>query len=370
MAITRPLASLHQRFGAQFEAASEADPDPDSGANSQKAASRQSPISYGDPAAEYRALRETSGLVDRSEMDRLALTGADRQRFLGGLVTCDVNSLAAGEGIYGFFTDIKGRLLGDLVALADDEKLVLELAPGTGDALAEHILKYRIADRVDLSLVPQPTTVTLVGPAVPELLATLGASLPNEAAWSHIVRDLAGQPTTIVRDARFGVPAWSLWMSGDPTPRIDSLLEAGHAHGLATVGSQALDRLRIEEGRPRYGQDMGPANFPQESGLGDESVSYTKGCYLGQEIVARIHYRGGVNRRLCGLRFTDRTASPAGADLLLEGRSAGTVTSFVHSDRHGLIGLAIVHKRAEDGTTLEVAEGGCAEVVPLPFPVS
>lgn len=360
MTITSPLASLHQRLGAQFEAVP--------GASSVGTGDRKTPLSFGDPAGEYRALRETCGLVDRSEVDRLVITDTDRQRFLGGLVTCDVGGLATGQGIYGFFTDIKGRLLGDLVATADDERMALELPPGSAEDLSSHILKYRIADRVDIATVPQPTTVTLLGPAAPEVLSALaGTALPGET-WSHICADLADTRTMIIRDGRFGVPAWSLWMAGDPVPRIEALLDAGRVLGLEAVGSQALERLRIEEGRPRFGQDMGSANFPQETGLGDESVSYTKGCYLGQEIVARIHYRGSVNRRLCGLRFADSAAQPLGADLLLHGRPTGTVTSFVRSDHHGPIGLAILHRRAEDGATLQVADGGRAEVVPLPFP--
>jgi folate-binding protein YgfZ len=349
------LTSLHQRHGAQF--------------NTQTRDAREAtvPVSFGDTDGEYRALRDGCGLVDRSSAVRLVFTGTDRQRFLGGLVTCDITSLAAGTGAYGFFTDIKGHLLGDLVALAGDERLSVELPPAAGETLGAHILKYRIADRVELETVPQATTLTLMGPAASPILASFLDGAPPCEPWAHTSLAIAGTCTQVVYDVRFGVPAWSLWLEGDPLERVQALLDAGRAHGLAPVGSLALERLRIEEGRPRFGQDMGAANIPQETGLADEAVSYTKGCYLGQEIVARIHYRGGVNRRLCGLRFADSAGQPLGADLLVDDRKAGTVTSFVHAGQQGPIGLAILHRRAEDGASLAVAGGGTARVVALPF---
>ena len=133
------------------------------------------------------------------------------------------------------------------------------------------------------------------------------------------------------------------------------------------MGSEALEILRVEAGIPRFGRDFGPDNFPQETGA-DEAVSYTKGCYLGQEVVARIHYRGGVQKTLRGLVF-EGTAPAPGTPLLFEGREVGTVTTVVESIALGRpAGLAILHRRgAEPGTRLDLPEGSTAEVRDLPL---
>jgi folate-binding protein YgfZ len=138
------------------------------------------------------------------------------------------------------------------------------------------------------------------------------------------------------------------------------------------VGIAALEARRVELGVPRFGRDFGPEHFPQETGLGEQAVSYTKGCYLGQEVIARIHYRGQANRLLRGLRLPPGTTVDAvadGAELRYEGRPVGTLSSAVRSPALGApVALAIVHRRgAEPGTRVEVEGGGAAEVVALPF---
>jgi aminomethyltransferase len=146
------------------------------------------------------------------------------------------------------------------------------------------------------------------------------------------------------------------------------LAEGLVARGAVPVGTAALEALRVAAGVPRFGLDFGPENFPQETGI-EEAVSFTKGCYLGQEVVARIHYRGGVQRRLVGLRFATAEPPPHGARLLFEGREAGAVGSALRPPEADgeAIGLAIVHQRAAAvGARLEVEGGGTAEVVPLP----
>jgi folate-binding protein YgfZ len=158
---------------------------------------------------------------------------------------------------------------------------------------------------------------------------------------------------------------YTLWVSASIAPHlIESLLELD---GVRQAGIEALEALRVEKGIPRFGVDYGPDNFPQETGL-EEAVSYTKGCYLGQEVVARIHYRGGVQKMIRGLVF-DGEAPESGAALLAEGREAGTVASVVRSPALGRpIGLSILHRRAAaPGTRLEVAAGGTAEVRELPL---
>lgn len=361
-----PLADLHRRLGAAFTTI-DAGPAPPV----------EAVAHYGDVAAEVRALREGCGLLDRSFVGRLELTGADRQRFLNGLVTCDVKALTPGAGAYGFFTAIKGKVLFDVAVLALADRLRLELPPGSEGAVAEHLSKYQIADRVEVSPLTATLPLTLAGPRAAEVLAATGgggdlADLAG-APWSSASAMLAGFEVVAVRQGLIGVPALTLWVAAaDAAGLAEALLAAGGPAGLVPVGVDAAEVVRSEAGIPRFGRDFGPDHFPQETGLDETAgaVSYTKGCYLGQEVVARIHYRGGVNRLLRGLRFEAGAGTPLpGAALLFEDREAGTATTVVSSPALGrTVGLAILHKRAATpGTILEVAGGGRAEVVELPF---
>lgn len=327
--------------------------------------------------AAYQQLREGCGLVDAGPIDRLRLRGKDRLRFLGGLVTCEVKDLEPGQGSYGFLTDIKGRLLADAVILAGPEDLSLLLPEGTGGAIEEHLLRYRIADRVEIDSPASTRWLSVVGPRA---LEAVGSALPK-AAWAQGEAEFEGVQVTLFREGRWGLPAVTVLTDAESAERVlegdrpvgeataegsvatDSI--AAHGSALPRVDRAVLDIVRVEEGRPRFGIDIGADNFPQETGIETEAVNYSKGCYLGQEVVARIHYRGGVNRRLVGLRFT--TAAAAGQELSLMTRSVGTVSSFVRSPRLGPIGLAVVHRRAEEGAELEVEGGGTARVVALPF---
>jgi folate-binding protein YgfZ len=173
-----------------------------------------------------------------------------------------------------------------------------------------------------------------------------------------------GTEVELQRVGRMGAEAWALWVSASIIkPLSEQLLEIP---GVEPVGSEALEILRVEAGIPRFGIDFGPDNFPQETGA-EEAVNYTKGCYLGQEVVARIHYRGGVQKTLRGLVF--ETAPVPGTPLLFEGREVGAVTTVVESVALGRpAGLAILHRRgAQPGIRLDLSDGGTAEVRDLPL---
>jgi aminomethyltransferase len=342
-----PLARLHRRLGGRLA--------PFAGA--------LAPADYGDPAREHAALREGCGLADRSWVARRELLGADRRRFLNGKITCDVQDLAPGAGAYGFVTNAQGRILADAVVLALEDRFRLELPPGRGEAIAEHLGRYVLADRVEVMPAADLLPLSLVGPRAEELLRPLTA-LPAEV-WSHARASILGTEVTLVRQGRLGAPAFTLWVAASVAAALaEGLVE----RGAVPVGTAALEALRVEAGQPRFGLDFGPENFPQETGI-EEAVSFTKGCYLGQEVVARIHYRGAVQRRLVGLRFAAEEPPPHGAKLLHDGREAGAVGSALRSPALGrAIGLAILHQRAgEPGTRVEVEGGGTAEVQPLPF---
>lgn len=327
------------------------------------------PPGRGPAEAEYEALRRGCGIADLAAGGRLEMRGADRLRFLHAYVTCDVKGLAPGQGAYGFFTNPQGRILADCVVTAHAESLWLELPPGQGEAIAAHLRRYLIADRVEigpLGLVP----LTVAGPGAAVLLQARarGAALP-EAPWGHVQTDLAGGAATVQRRGRLGVPGFTVWVEEGRAEEVRRDLQAA---GARPVGAAALERLRVEAGLARFGADFGPQSFPQETGAEADAVSYTKGCYLGQEVVARIHYRGGVQKALCGLLFDAAVPEPApGTPLLLEGREAGTVGSAIPASALGRpLGLAILHRRAAaPGTLLELGQAGGrpAEVAALPF---
>jgi folate-binding protein YgfZ len=310
---------------------------------------------------EYRALRDACAVVDRSAAGRIELAGADRQRFANAYLTCEVKALAPGSGAYGFLTSSQGRILSDAVVLALEDRLWMEVGPGQEGPIADHLKKYILADRVEVRPLADVVPVSLIGPGAAGIL---GSDL-SDPAWAHGPRTVLG---TEVRVQRGGPPApwdYTLWVAASEAP---GLIEKLEGEGVRRAGVEALEVLRVEKGLPRFGRDYGPENFPQETGLG-EAVSYTKGCYLGQEVVARIHYRGGVQKMLRGLVFEGESAPEPGTALLAEGREAGTVGSVVRSpalDR--TVGLAILHRRAAaPGTRLDLAGGGTAEVRELPL---
>lgn len=319
-----------------------------------------------EAAAGRQALLAGAALVERGAPGRLRLGGADRVRFLQGLVTCDVKALAEGDGTYGFVTSTQGRVLADVVVLALADELWLEVPEGEADAVADHLQKYLIADRVEIAALPA-APVTVAGPGAGTLLETFvgRGSVPGEP-WSHRAVTVAGLPGRLVRRGIAPAETFDLWLPPGAAPAVRAHLEA---EGAVPAPRAAWDLLRVERGIPAFGPDFGRDNFPQETGLGDQAVSYTKGCYLGQEIVARIHYRGGVKKALRALRFPTLGAPPPpGTPLLAEGRPVGTVATAAISPDHGPIALAILHERAlEPGTQVQTEGGAPVEVITLPF---
>jgi aminomethyltransferase len=342
-----PLADLHHRLGAAFV-------ELENGA----------PVAavYGSVAEELHTLRTGCALVDSSWQGRLVVTGADRHRFVNAYVTCDVKGLAADSGAYGFFTTPKGGILSDVTVLALEDRLWLRVAPGADASLGDHLRRYILADRVAVQPLADVALLTLAGPRAREVLAGTAEALA--AAWRHVHATVAGAEALVERTGRLGVEAYTLWAPAGEAERLaERLLENPLVR---PAGFEALETLRAEEGIPRCGRDYKVDNFPQETGV-EEAVSYTKGCYLGQEIVARIHYRGGVQKTLRGLLF-DAEVAP-GTPVLHDGREAGKATTVVYSPTlKRWIGLGIVHKRAaEPGTRVELAAGGSAEVAELPL---
>ncbi len=348
-----PLAELHRSLGAELE------PTP---------LGWELPIHFGSVRDEYNALRQSCGLVDRSWVPTVEVTGEDRVRFVNGLVTCDVHAPGPGAGTYGFFTDAKGKVLADVAVLVEEDRLLLELSPGAAQPIVEHMRKYVITDRVEVREIEEELCLAVVGPTAGRALDRLvGSPVPRDD-WHHRRIELLGHEVGVSSHPNLGVAAWILRIARDSAEALFRGLMARRSGGeLPAVGHQATEAVRVEGGDFLPGIDLDPDTLPQETGY-DEAISYTKGCYLGQEIVARIHYRGQVNRHLRGLRFEADEVPEAGSGISFEGAEVGKLTSPIFSPQLGQpIGLALIHRKASDpGTPVELASGA-AEVTELPF---
>ncbi|MEM9556241.1 MAG: hypothetical protein AAGC60_18430 [Acidobacteriota bacterium] len=325
--------------------------------------------------------------MPRPDLALLRLRGEDRLRFLNGQITCQVANLIPGDGVYGYFVTLKGRVEADCMVLAAEDAVFLVLPAAARDGIAERLRKYVVVDRVEIEAIETVAT-TLVGHDLRPVVTELLGEPPAESPWSHSAARLAGAevPVRAVRHADRPRPATgdplqlvTLWLATDADARLRTALDA--------LAVEALDEatwtaLRVELGLPLHGRDIGLDHFPHE--VADEetlatAIDYTKGCYLGQEVVARIHYRGGVQRRLVGVRLdvaeADAALDPArleGTDLLAGGRAVATLGSVARAPHLGLIGLAVAHRRAEDGSRVDGAPDdesrpARGELVALPF---
>jgi folate-binding protein YgfZ len=304
---------------------------------------------------DYRVITERCGLLDRSECGKLALTGASAKEFLQGQVTNDVEALESGSGCYAAFLTPKGKMLGDLRILDTGDELLLDCERDALQELFNMIRRFSIGFDVELhKRTLERGLLSLLGPGSDATVAGVPAS-----EHAHVVTSVGG---VSVRAVRSDIGIDLLCDAGEVERVGAALLDAG----ALAVSADAAEVLRIEHGRPRYGIDLDDTVIPQEAGLNERAVSFTKGCYVGQETVARLYYRGKPNRHLRGLRLS--AAAPAGAVLTLGEREVGQLTSVADSPVLGPIALAIVRREAEPGATVGVGSGELsAEVVELPF---
>ena len=307
--------------------------------------------------AEYLTLTDGCGLVDRSERGKLALTGSGAKEFLAGQVTNDTEALTPGSGCYAAFLTPKGKMLGDLRILDLGDELFLDTERVALQALFDMIRRFKIGYDIELhKRTLERGLLSLIGPQARCIVDADG--LPD-TEHSSVRLEIAGMATVLVL-TDVGV---DIICDGPDAPAVErSLLAAG----ARPVDEAVAEIVRVEHGRPRYGIDLDDTVIPQEAGLNERAVSFTKGCYVGQETVARLYYKGKPNRHLRGLRLSEPAV--ARAELRFGERPVGRLSSSVVSPVHGPIGLALVRREVEPGATVSVGEHGVrAEVIEPPF---
>jgi|694.fasta_scaffold14598_15 folate-binding protein YgfZ len=311
-----------------------------------------------DIDAEYRQLREECGLL-RQNASFLTVEGPDAAEYLHSQVTNDIETLEAGEGRYCCLLDRKGHIQADMRILRTGEqsfRIVCE--PGATASLEKHLVTYSIGRDVRISPGDE-TLVSLIGPAT----FTVTGVAPGDEHDSVPSR-IDGIDCLMVATPT-GVDVIAPAEAADRI--VGELLEAGSEE----VSEAAVEILRVESGRPRFERELSGGPMPAEAGLVERAVSFTKGCYIGQEPVARLHYKGRPNRMLRGLKLVGRVGA---GDLVRSAeRELGTIDSVALSPVEGWIGLSILRREAEVGHTVEVVTGDGvveAKVTELPFPAA
>jgi tRNA-modifying protein YgfZ len=309
-----------------------------------------------DSASAYIAATEGVALLDRSERGKLAVSGEERAAYLDSVLSNDVAALAVGAGTDATLLTHKGRMLAEVRVLATEDELLLDTERVGLQALFDALRQFRVGYRAELhKRTLECGLLSLIGPAADEAVE----QAPSALEHAHLATAVDG---LAVRAIRTDVGIDVLCASG-ATAAVAAALRAA---GAVAIDEAVAETIRIERGRPRFGVEIDEDTMPQEAGLHERAVSYSKGCYIGQETVARLYWKGKPNRHLRGLRLSEAVAP--GAPLLLDARPVGSVGSYASSPRLGPIGLALLRREAAPGAVLEVDDGRVsATVVELPF---
>ncbi len=320
--------------------------------------------SYGDVAAEYRAFKETAGFIDLSNRSRVCLLGEDRLKFLHGQVTNDIQGLKADGGCYAALVNAKAKMESDLYVYRLADELLLDLEPGLTEKVTTRLDKYIIADDVQIvDVAPHYGLVSVQGPKATGAIAALGLVPTLPTAPLHWVKDSVPDVGDIyvMNQPRLGTTGYDVFIPSAGLGMIaDKLLAAVKAQGGRACGWEAFEAARIEAGIPRYGVDMDDTNLAPEAGLEKRAISYSKGCYIGQEVIARIRTYGQVAKSLQRLELNGLTELPVkGTKLQVAGKDIGYVTSAVRlPESKQALALGYVRKEhKEPGTVLDLPAG-------------
>jgi tRNA-modifying protein YgfZ len=302
-------------------------------------------------------------LLDRALLE---IRGRDRIALLHAFCTNDVKKLAPGQGCEAFITGPQGKTLGHVLILCEAERLLLDTTAGQAAVLVAHLDKYVISEDVEFADVSAGWRDVLVAGAAAEgLLRELSGAEPPAELLEHCAGQIAGHDTAICRVEYAGPRSYFL---RTPAASAEAVLAALASSGAARCDDAAVEASRLEAGFPLFGHDITPDNLPQEVGRDQRAISFTKGCYLGQETVARIDALGHVNRLLVGLKFAGPDIPPAGTPLYSGDKPVGEVTSAAWSPRmNAPLAMGYVRRLlAKPGTALE-SDCGPAEAIALPL---
>jgi folate-binding protein YgfZ len=331
------------------------------------------PASYGDASAEYQTVRSSdgAGLIDLSSRGLIEVSGAEAVQFLNGLVTNDVKALADGAWMTAAFPNVQGRLLAYARVLRRKDSYLFDTEAVTRERVFQTLARFTLAGDFHVNdRTHERALLSLQGACASRIVtATLGEDAARVAHGRLVETNWNNKSITLIRATHTSEDGYDIFIGAEDSNALwDALLEAG----ARPTGFDALEVLRIEAGLPRYGVDMDETRVVLETGL-DDAVSFTKGCYVGQEIIARIHWRGHVAKRLAGLSFDDKVEVERDAKIkTTDGKDVGQITSLTFSPRlQKTIALAYVrYDYLAPGTELRVLSGGeerTARVTELPF---
>jgi tRNA-modifying protein YgfZ len=311
---------------------------------------------------DYRTIREGAAIGAISPRRQIAIAGRDRASFLQGLLTNDIQALAAGSGCYAAWLSPQGRMTADMHVLESGDMILLDVPEAQADELQQRLDQFLFSEDVTLaSMAGSLTDVWLHGPKAAALIEAVLDGVSGLAAWAeyqHARVQFDGAPAVVARISQLGVPGFCIYVDPSREPALVSALEG---RGARRVSRDAIEVARIEAGYPVFGVDMSEETIPLEAAIEDRAISFTKGCYVGQEVVIRILHRGGgrVVKKLVGLR-SDATDMLPGSRVFSGAKDIGVVTSAAESPRLGPIALAYVHRdfTSPDNTVeIETPEG-------------
>jgi len=339
-------------------------------------------LAYGSIAAEYEALQSRAALFDRSHRGRIRVKGEKAAEMVAGLVTNDVAGLVPGQGCYAAALTAKGKIVADVRVFIEEGSVLTDTPPRAAPAWAAMVKKFinpRVAPYGDESAVLRD--LGIFGANARHVVATLSGvqapALSALAPYAHVTIEIDGHKVLVTKSPDLGVEGFELLV---PAEQFGGLWARAIEAGATPAGLEAWEIARVEAGRPEWGLDIDDSTIPQEANFDElHAISYTKGCYVGQETIARIHFRGHVNKHLRGIHGAGLDAPPAGAKLHDEaGLQVGDVRTAVRSPRLGGIALAMIRREVALGAALTArwtAEGAVdgalserpVEVVALPF---
>ncbi len=321
---------------------------------------------HGDVRSEFQTLISASGIYDLGSRAKISLTGSDRMRWLNGMVTNNVRDLKPGHGVYAFLLNPQGHILGDLYAYNRGEPLLVDTDQSQVEKVVAVFDKYIIMDDVEVANIgDQLNAIGIVGPKAGEALRAAGFEIPEleplqfvEISWQQI-------RVTAVRGDNPSVASFELWVAPAGTERVHAALVKA---GAKPVGTATLEQLRIAAGIPLYGVDIRERDLPQETEQ-ERALNFSKGCYVGQEIVERIRSRGQVRRKFTGFEI-DGPLPAAGSKIQVDGKDVGEITSATSLRvAGGERRLALGYIRREVATPGKPVDAGgsAAAVANLPF---